>query len=174
MNLSQFLKFILLLFLAFSCKSPSKISQTKSATDVKNSKVPTIKSLEKINKVIETARSYIGTGYKYGGTTKAGMDCSGLIWVSYKAANIELPRTSTQLKGIGKKVNIANIKSGDLVFFSAKKDSKKITHVGIITESKDKNDVKFIHASTTRGVIETSLFTKYWLEIFVKAIRPYR
>jgi len=172
MNLFQFLIFLLLLFLTFSCKSPSTISGN-SAPGTKKIKISSYKSSEKINKVIETARSYIGTGYKYGGTTKAGMDCSGLVWVSYKAADIELPRTSAQLKETGKKVNIANIKPGDIVFFSARKNSKKITHVGIVTEVRDKNNVKFIHASTSRGVIEAGLFAKYWLEIFVKAIRPY-
>lgn len=151
--------------LIFSCKSSRNVT---SATDSKSSKTS-----YSISNVIQTARSYIGTPYKYGGTSKAGMDCSGLVMTSYKASNIDIPRTSSSQSQFGKEIKLIAIKPGDLVFFSAKKNSKSITHVGLVTEIKDKEHVTFIHASTSRGVIEDNIFSDYYSERFVKAIRPY-
>lgn len=59
---------------------------------------------EKIDKVIGTARSYIGTPYKYGGTTRAGMDCSGLLINSFRVIEVSLPRSSEDQSKVGKEI----------------------------------------------------------------------
>lgn len=135
------------------------------------------KSRNQVNTQIETAvataRSYTGTPYRYGGTTKSGMDCSGLLCVSYKRAGLTLPRTSAQQSKFGKSVKMNELKPGDLVFFSKKKGRRKITHVGMVTNVKNKKDIRFIHSSSSLGVVENNLMSNYYRGIFVKARRPF-
>lgn len=109
------------------------------------------------------AAEWIGTPYRAGGTSKHGTDCSGLVAQLYrKVYRVRLPRsTSEQLKE-SRKVLHRNLREGDLVFFSSRASRKKVAHVGIYLK-----DGKFIHASTSRGVIVSSLkedyYTRYWL-----------
>ncbi len=127
----------------------------------------------KIQTTISTARSYTGTPYRYGGTSKRGMDCSGLLCVSYKSAGLTLPRTSAEQSKFGKPIKINELKPGDLVFFSKKKGRRKITHVGMVTMVRKDKDVQFIHSSTKLGVVENNLLSDYYRGIFVKARRPF-
>lgn len=127
----------------------------------------------KIEKVISTARSYRGTPYKFGGTTRIGIDCSGLLCQSFSAIDVQLPRNSTDQSEFGPSVSEHELQKGDLVFFGARKGSNQITHVGLVTEvEKPKEQVMFIHSSTRLGVIEDNLYSGYWNNLFIKAIRP--
>lgn len=58
------------------------------------------------------------------------------------------------------------LQKGDLVFFATGKKRRVVTHVGMVTDVKGKDDVRFIHASTSLGVIETNLYSKYYLKRF--------
>ncbi len=124
-------------------------------------------------KVIQVARSYIGTPYRYGGTSRKGIDCSGLLCTTFQAVNITLPRPSYEQAEYGQEVRLRDVRPGDLVFFSEKKSSNKVSHAGMVTVVNGPNDVTFIHASTSRGVIEDNLYKEYYQKIFVKAIRPF-
>lgn len=126
-----------------------------------------------VQEIIRAARSYIGTPYRYGGITRRGMDCSGLLCTSFEVADIKLPRTSNEQATYGQEVRLANLSPGDLVFFAESKGSNRISHVGMVTEVGGRNEVKFIHASTSRGVIEDNFYSEYYQKIFVKAIRPF-
>ena len=126
----------------------------------------------KIESVIGAARSYLGTPYRYGGMTRGGMDCSGLLVVSFRSADMQIPRTSTEQAKYGKKVSINEIRPGDMVFFAAKKRRRKVSHAGLVTRVVGNNSVTFIHSSTSLGVIETELYTDYYRSIFVMAVRP--
>lgn len=128
-------------------------------------------SLSPADIVIGEARSYIGVPYRYGGTSRGGMDCSGLLLRSFEAIDLEIPRTSKMQRTIGKKVNLNNLKKGDLVFFAAGKSKRKITHVGLVTELRGKDNVRFIHASTKLGVVESNLMSDYYKKIFRQARR---
>lgn len=121
--------------------------------------------------VIQTARSFIGTPYKYGGTTRSGMDCSGLLINSYRSINITLPRESDSQATMGEKIKLKDVIPGDLVFFATGKKRRQITHVGMVTEVRGKENVKFIHASSSLGVIETNLYSDYFLKRFRLARR---
>jgi cell wall-associated NlpC family hydrolase len=124
--------------------------------------------------IIQTARSFSGTPYRWGGTTRGGMDCSGLLMTAFQEAGINLPRTSAEQSKIGRLVSIHELRPGDLVFFATKsKHSKKVTHAGLVTEIRGKQNVQFIHASTKLGVVESNIFSDYYRRAFVKARRPF-
>ena len=127
---------------------------------------------KQVNEVIGTARTFTGTPYKYGGMTRSGLDCSGLTINAYRAINLSLPRQAEDQATVGEKVKKkAQLKPGDLVFFATGKKRRQITHVGIVTEVKAKDNVKFIHASTSLGVVETNLYSDYYLKRYRGARR---
>lgn len=129
-----------------------------------------LKKLSKADGVINTALTFSGTRYKFGGTTKKGMDCSGLLYVSFGEHDVQLPRVSYQMAQKGKKVKIKNVEKGDLLFFKTSKRGKKINHVGMVVSIKN-DEIKFIHASSSRGVTVSSLREGFWNSAFVKATR---
>lgn len=121
--------------------------------------------------VIKAARTFTGTPYKYGGTTRSGMDCSGLTTNAYKSIEINLPRTSSAQSLVGQKIELEDLRPGDLVFFALGKKKKEITHVGLVTEVKGKENTKIIHATTALGVVETNIYEKYYISHFRGARR---
>ena len=126
--------------------------------------------LEKADRIINTAMAYSGVRYRYGGTTKKGMDCSGLLYVSFGENDIPLPRVSSQMADEGQKIKLNKVTKGDLLFFKTSKKGKKINHVGLVV-AVDGRDIKFIHATSSRGVIVSSLQEGFWNYAFVKATR---
>jgi len=119
--------------------------------------------------VARRALQYKGSRYRFGGATKRGMDCSGLVarvWSDLKLKRI--PRASSALYNSGKPVHLAELKPGDLVFF---KNTYKhgISHVGVYA---GKN--KFVHAAGRhKGVIITKLSDPYYQLHYAGARRLY-
>lgn len=128
-------------------------------------------SEDKAEKVISTARTFIGTPYKYGGTTRSGMDCSALLINSFSAVKVNLPRSSEAQSKVGTEIKMDELRPGDLVFFATGNKKKEITHVGLITDVKSKDNIKFIHASSSLGVVETNLLAEYYQKRFRVARR---
>ncbi len=151
-SLRRQLLFLLLISLTMGCKS-SKISKG-----------------DPIFTVIQTAKSYQGTPYRYGGTTRAGIDCSALIYHSYFAVGVTMPRISADQGKMGKKVNPRDLRQGDLLFFATGRRKNQVTHTGIVTEI-DRGDIRFIHSSTSLGVSEDFLSNRYWSKAFLFARR---
>lgn len=120
--------------------------------------------------VIRTAKSYYGTPYKYGGTTRSGIDCSALVYHAYHAVGIQLPRISADQAQQGSRVSVRSIRPGDMLFFATGRKKNRVTHAGIVTEIRD-GDVRFIHASTSLGVKEDFLSNRYWNKAFLFARR---
>jgi len=167
--MKQLLPLILLLFIVSSSKSKKTYSSKKNQThSVKVN--TTAKPTAEAESIVKYAKTFDGTRYKYGGTTKSGMDCSGLIYTSYKKHDVNLPRTTSGLKGTGEWIDLKEVNVGDLVFFATNKNSRNVNHVGIVTNVRTGN-VEFIHASTSRGVMISSIAEKYWYFSFVQARR---
>lgn len=147
---------------------------TVAASEEKTSKKKTVRKKALKNstaeKVIASALTFSGVSYKYGGTTKKGMDCSGLIYVALQENDITFPRVSYHMANEGKRVRVNEVKKGDLLFFKTQKTSKRINHVGMVVAIDD-DEIKFIHSSSSRGVIVSSLREGYWNAAFIKATR---
>lgn len=132
---------------------------------------PTIKATSpKIASIISSAKSFEGVRYKYGGTTKKGMDCSGLLYTAFGSENVDLPRTSSAMAQQGDWIDVKEVEEGDLLFFATKRNSRTINHVGLVTSSRP-GRVEFIHSSTSKGVMTSLLSERYWYFAFVQARR---
>lgn len=183
------LSYLLLLLVIASCGSSKKTtlstkerSVSVAAADnerkgVTESTQPSLekprtgnKSTNKADNVINTALTFSGVRYKFGGTTKKGMDCSGLLYVSFGEHDVSLPRTSYHMAEEGEKIKIKDVEKGDLLFFKTTKKAKRINHVGMVVKV-DGDEIKFIHSSSSRGVTVSSLREGYWNSAFVKATR---
>jgi cell wall-associated NlpC family hydrolase len=125
---------------------------------------------QRVDKVIETARSFRGTPYRYGGTTRAGIDCSALVFQSFQAVNINLPRNSEAQSKVGKKIGEQQLQRGDILFFATGKKKNQVSHSGIVTDT-SKGNIIFIHSSTSLGVTEDNLSQAYWKKAFLFGTR---
>lgn len=121
-----------------------------------------------IEQLINNASDNLGTRYRGGGTSKDGFDCSGLLFSTFKKFDITLPRSSHEMAKIGRVLNQDEYKVGDLIFF--KTVSRRISHVGMITEING-DEIKFIHSSTSLGVIVSSTKEAYYQKTFAQVNR---
>ncbi len=123
--------------------------------------------------VVAFSQTLIGIKYTYGSAIKEkGFDCSGFIDYVFNHFNISAPRSSVDFTNAGEEVPIKDCKPGDLILFTGS-DAKSglVGHLGIITENKNGN-IKFIHASTSNGVMISGL-NSYFIPRFVKVNRVF-
>ena len=127
---------------------------------------------QNIDQVVSTAQSFRGTPYRFGGTTRSGMDCSALLLHSFSSIGVTLPRNSEAQSKIGRRVAIKGLQKGDMVFFATGKKRRQITHAGIVTSS-FRGKTQFIHASTSLGVTEDDIKSDYWSKKFIMGRRVF-
>ena len=110
--------------------------------------------------------NWLGVSYKYGGTDKSGVDCSGFTSAIYlQLYGIQLLRTARDQYINGRKIRNSQRSEGDLVFFRGERGAG-IDHVGIYL-----GDDQFVHSSTQRGVIISSLEEEYYKKRYIGACR---
>ena len=136
------------IMLMVSCGGPR---QTRSKTNVTN-------ALDK------QYRQWKGAPYRMGGLSKRGVDCSGFVQLTFRdRLHKKLPRTTKAQARYGKKISKGSLKPGDLVFF---KTSPRVRHVGIYMGRN-----RFLHASTSSGVMISKLDNVYWKKKYWQARR---
>lgn len=133
----------------------NEIKESQEAKHARNSK-----DEEFLNQLVSTASENLGTRYRYGGTTKNGIDCSALMCNTFSSFDIQLPRTSIEQSQYGVVVNSDEAQKGDLIFFKTSRRNR-INHVGMVVDVSG-GDIKFIHASVSEGVIISSVKEKYY------------
>jgi cell wall-associated NlpC family hydrolase len=137
--------------------------------NIENEKPIDANILAKAEFLIGKASNNLGTRYRSGGTTSKGFDCSGLMFTTFQELNITLPRSSHEMAKYGFEVPKSKAQKGDLIFFTTNKRGT-ISHVGMITEVTE-NEIKFIHSSTSSGVIISSSNEDYYSRRFVQINR---
>ena len=149
---------ILFLFLGLGACKSHKSGTTSSAYDT--------------DELVSKAKKHIGTRYKSGGSEPSkGFDCSGYTRYMFGKFNINLPATAVQQSETGRAVLLSEANKGDLIFFKGGDAKiKTVGHVGIIVSGRG-GSVKFIHASSSKGIMISSLDEKYFRERFVRIRR---
>lgn len=153
--------FLIITSSVYSCKSGK--SYTSENTNTHKTEVSA-----KAKNIVNSAKTFKGVPYQYGGSSKKGMDCSGLIYTAFKEENVLIPRTTSELLKKSKTISLKRVKVGDLLFFKTEKKQVKINHVGLVVDV-NRNSIKFIHSTSSKGVIISSLGEKYWNKAFVSA-----
>lgn len=116
--------------------------------------------------IADAALAYRGVPYRRGGTSRGGVDCSGLVYAVCREFDIRLPRTSSAMYGHGTSVSRGDLQPGDLVFFK-NTYRRGISHVGIYV-----GDGQFVHAVRPgRGVQVSALSESYYVNHYAGAFR---
>jgi cell wall-associated NlpC family hydrolase len=161
-----------------SCTSSPRFSAVKSKQENRSRNL-TRESARSINKsrsykapeklsdfddlLIKEAQKWLGTPYQYGGIDFNGIDCSAFVQNVMKSVGIDVPRTAAQQYEFSYSLPLSKAKLGDLVFF---KEKSKVSHVGIYLGGD-----KFVHSSTSKGVIYSSLNDSWYQDNFYKVGR---
>lgn len=158
-----------------STKSPRAVIDNdtrRSTTEIPNISEPNSRNVnfKVAENIIDYAMKFEGVRYKYGGTDRKGMDCSGLVTTAFSSEGISLPRSSSQIALSGDWIDLKLVQPGDLMFFATNGKNRNITHVALVTHVND-GQVEFIHSTTKAGVIISSLADRYWYFAFVQARR---
>jgi murein DD-endopeptidase len=108
----------------------------------------------------------MGKPYRFGGSSPAGFDCSGLVQYSYRQAGVTLPHNTDKQRSASRAVNLSDLRRGDLLFFN--QEGKKYGHVGMYI-----GDGKFVHApSSGKSVRSDRLDSPYWKKHLSEVRRP--
>lgn len=138
-------------------KEPASKTSTAAKTETAKKTTKQAKPASKPTNLEKYAKEWLGAKYVYGAASKKKTDCSGYVMQVYKGFyNIALDHNAQRIydDGRGYSIKRTKLQEGDLVFFG---NFWKISHVGIYLKGN-----RFIHASTSKGVVITSMDDNYW------------
>ena len=150
-----------------SCHSSRKAAVPPASVQPPLTQQGTCKSTDEVartgsNALVSEALAWLGTPYRYGGATREGTDCSGMVMAVYeKVSGLKLPRKSAKQQEYCLAVTAEEAAEGDLVFFTTSKNHGRVNHVGLYI-----GGGSFVHASTSRGVIVSRLSEEYYKRHF--------
>lgn len=127
---------------------------------------PSTNDRPSVQRILEEADQLLGTSYCPSGSTPDCFDCSGFTTWLFANVGLPLPRRSEDQYSIGTPVGREHLQAGDLVFFSTT-TKHRISHVGVMIDA-----TRFVHASTSRGVMISPLSDSYWNPRYIGARRP--
>ena len=154
---------ITFMIIMLGCTSPTK-NEHLIDTNAGSLSSPITSELE--HNLLSFYRAWAGVPYQFGGNSRYGIDCSAFVQKTYSnVLNVRLPRTTDMQVKVGQRIEYRNALVGDLVFF---KTSPSVRHVGVYIGQK-----RFVHASTSKGVIVSRLDNPYWASKFWHFRRVY-
>ena len=140
-------------------RGSSKVSMHDRKKDPKEKSNDQSKRNEsKVNEIVREAYTWLGTKYVYGGHSKSGTDCSGMVMeVFLKVLNLKLPRSSQEQQAYCRPIERNCLLPGDLIFFCPG-TKNQVSHVGIYI-----GDNNMIHASASQGVMVSNIYENYFV-----------
>lgn len=123
--------------------------------------------------LVEFAYSQIGIPYRGGGTGNGSYDCSGFTQKVFRQIGLQLPHNSLQQAQLGKKIELNEVRPGDLLFFKGRNSkSTRIGHVALVSEVLPDGTIKMVHATIGKGVmIDTPFRSSYYKARYIGARR---
>jgi cell wall-associated NlpC family hydrolase len=155
-----------------------KAEEKKPAQSASEAKKPASEAAQKQaetlgDQVVAYARTFLGTPYKLGASGPKLFDCSGFTRYVYKHFGYEMTQyTGAQFKEGREVASFADLQKGDLVFFGQRGSVRNIGHVGIVVSiDEERGSFRFIHASSSGGVIESESTQSYYQMRYIGARR---
>lgn len=141
-DISRSVAMVLLIILVAGCSSTRKSTRSPEA------------------RLMESYNKWKGTPYRLGGNSLSGVDCSAFVQIVMRDQfGVQLPRTTDQQLRTGQRVRKNRLRTGDLIYF---RTSRTTLHVGIMVDRQ-----RFMHASTSSGVMISSINERYWSRRYI-------
>jgi len=121
--------------------------------------------------IINYGKLFLRTPYHYGSSGTSSFDCSGFTSHVYGNFGYNLPHSSASQAQKFDSVKRDELKTGDLVYFSGRRGSGRVGHVGIVVSAKENGEFEFIHAAVSTGVTISNSAEAYYTRRFIKANR---
>lgn len=155
-----------------SQNEPDSLSVGYEDSVVVKDSIKVFSNSEFIDDIITYSKKFLGTPYKYAGTSPIGFDCSGFIYYVFGNFGLRITRTSYSMAEFGETVMLSKVRPGDLLFFKGRNlNSRNVAHVALVIEN-NSDGIKMIHSSSSRGVvIDNFSKSKYFIPRFLKAKR---
>jgi cell wall-associated NlpC family hydrolase len=156
---------IVMIFTCLGAEAPSPAPASHTDTPAARAEIQSANtSQDSIREsIVQSALSLVGTPYRYGGSTLSGFDCCGFVMYVYARNGIRLPRTSRDQFSAGKKIEMKDIKKGDLLFYKLSGDT--VSHVGIYI-----GDRYFVHSPVPGSRVRSErIDSEYWTKHFAGA-----
>ena len=150
--------------LMVACASAPYQSSNKSLVKMGEKSVD-LNNSNRLKKILnQQYKDWHNVPHRMGGLSKDGIDCSGLVYLTYRSKfGVDMPRSTELQSKVGYQVNQSQLRAGDLLFF---KTGIKVRHVGMYID-----EGNFLHASSSKGVMISNIKNPYWSSAYWKARR---